>query len=335
MVTPITDLELQTTRGVQCRLEYEHGPACGFDRIRLDGALLGLARDAGAHVLTGTVVRTVELPEFWQGAARLSLSASAAAAAEEGPPALVEARVVIGADGPGSIVARAAGVVRHGPRLRRAGITFHRPAPPLAPGLPASGRFVFGHDWYVGIAPVPDNRVNIGMVVPAAILRRPLERTIEDVLDDFPGPAESWMSATTTDHPAVAYPLHHAVTRTAGPGFVLVGDAAGFIDPLTGEGIHRALVSADMAATAVIAALRGDTGALGDYDRHLRARFRSKDAVSWLLQLFFAQPRLFDYALRRLATRRSLRATFTAVLTDQLRASRALDPRFIARLLAP
>ena len=64
MVTPITHLELQTTRGVQCRLEYEHGPACGFDRTRLDGALLGLARDAGAHVLTGTVVRTVELPEF-------------------------------------------------------------------------------------------------------------------------------------------------------------------------------------------------------------------------------------------------------------------------------
>ena len=64
--------------------------------------------------------------------------------------------------------------------------------------------------------------------------------------------------------------------------------------------------------------LRGDWNALRDYDRRLRARFRSKDMVSWVLQGFLAQPRAFDYALSRLARRHGLRRTLTLVLTDQL-----------------
>ena len=72
-----------------------------------------------------------------------------------------------------------------------------------------------------------------------------------------------------------------------------------------------------------------------DYDRHLRSRFLTKDVVSWVLQLFIAQPSLLDYALRRLSRRARERKTLTLVLTDQLRASRALDPRFLLRLLAP
>jgi hypothetical protein len=72
-----------------------------------------------------------------------------------------------------------------------------------------------------------------------------------------------------------------------------------------------------------------------DYDRRLRSRFRSKDIVSWVLQGFLAQPVAFDYALRRLARRSGLRHRLTLVLTDQLPATRVLDPRFLARLLAP
>jgi hypothetical protein len=44
---------------------------------------------------------------------------------------------------------------------------------------------------------------------------------------------------------------------------------------------------------------------------------------------------VLDYALRRLESRAELRQTLTDVLTDQTAASRALDPRFMARLLAP
>lgn len=331
LVAPIAGLELQTTRGTSCSLEYEHGPACGFDRVRLDATLLGLAARAGAQVRRATVMRAVQLPAREGQPARLQLSPTEAVQA----PGVVTARIVIGADGPGSLVARAAGVARPVRMLRRGGVTFHRARPRSATGQPARGRFVFGNGWYVGVAPVPGNRVNVGMVVPPGMLRSPMMSVIDRLLGQFPGPREPWMSGAITDRVTIAYPLRNTVARVAGRGFALVGDATGFIDPLTGDGIHRALVSAELAASAVSGALRGDTVALDGYDHHLRARFRNKNAMAWLLQLFISQPRLFDYALRRLDRRAHLRATLTLVLADQLRASNALDPRFLARLLAP
>ena len=143
------------------------------------------------------------------------------------------------------------------------------------------------------------------------------------------------MGERATDHVAVAGRLEHHVSRAAGPSFLLVGDAIGFIDPLTGEGLLRALVSAELAADAILATLRGDQSALDVYDRRIRKRWRTKNVVSWILQLFLSQPRAFDYALRRLAKREALRDRLTLVLTDQAAATQALEPRFLAQLLAP
>jgi flavin-dependent dehydrogenase len=125
------------------------------------------------------------------------------------------------------------------------------------------------------------------------------------------------------------------VRSVSGRGFLLVGDAIEFIDPLTGEGLHRAFVSAELAAGAIAQRLGGDLYAMADYDRRIRARYRSKNVVSWVLQLFLSQPRALDYALHRLASRRDLREQLTLVLTDQWRASSVIDPRYLLRLLTP
>ena len=116
---------------------------------------------------------------------------------------------------------------------------------------------------------------------------------------------------------------------------MLVGDAAGFVDPLSGEGIHRALVSAELAADAVARWSRGDRRALEDYDRHLRSRYRGKDLISWLLQAFLTRPALLEYALARLERRRDLSGTLAHVLADLVPPSRALAPHFLLRLVAP
>ena len=117
-------------------------------------------------------------------------------------------------------------------------------------------------------------------------------------------------------------------------GLVAVGDAAGFLDPFTGEGLHRALVSARLAAGVVL----GNEGLATDtmaYDRAMRRRFRAKDLVSLLVQAFLARPLLFEYAARRLADREPVRETLGQVIGDLVPASRALDPRLLGRLLAP
>ena len=108
--------------------------------------------------------------------------------------------------------------------------------------------------------------------------------------DDDPG---AWRGAERCDQLAGAAPLGGRVTRRAGAGWFLVGDAVGFLDPFTGEGLHRALVSTELAAAAIRAALDRRSVRAGPpraYDRAMRRRFAAKDAVSWLVQAFLARP---------------------------------------------
>ena len=243
---------------------------------------------------------------------------------------------MVGADGGGSRVARVAGALRETNWLGRAGITFHLADPGApAPNQPMRARFFFDRGWYVGIAPVPNDRVNVGIVVPARRLREGVESIAGRVVHQANRVSDGWRTGQRTDEPQVAGRLEHHVSRMAGDGWLLVGDATGFIDPLTGEGIHRALVTAQLAARAIDGWLAGDHRALAVYDRRVRLRFRSKNVLSVMLQGFLANPRVRDYALRRLERDVELREVFTGALTDQLAASSALDPRFMARLLAP
>ncbi len=329
---PIAAMELES-EGASCRLEYGHGFACGFDRVKLDERLLELAQRAGAEIRRATVVRDVRLGSG-DGASQVVVASSLT---PDGPPhATLTARVVVGADGGGSRVARAAGVLSERNWLGRAGITFHladTDAP--APGLPATARFFFGNGWYVGIAPVPADRVNIGIVVPIGRVREGASAIADEVVRDVARPTDGWQSNERTDALQVAGRLEHHVAKVAGHGWLLVGDATGFIDPLTGEGIHRALVTAEYAAAAIRKWLAGDRAGLADYDRRVRSRFRGKNVLSVVLQGFLANPNVRDYALRRLERNPDLREVLTGALTDQLPASSALDPRFMARLLAP
>jgi flavin-dependent dehydrogenase len=316
---PIWKMELQSTSGASCTLEYRNGPACGFDRVALDAALLERASRAGAHVRRGAVVRDVRLSDN-------ECVIDVSTLDDRTGPSSVRARIVVGADGGGSRVARAANAVTERNWLGRAGITFHVRDSAANSNDAVAGRFVFGRGWYVGDAPVPGNRRNIGIVVPSSRLKEGVDSLIAST---------SRLTVAPLDEPQVAGRLEHHVSRAAGHGWLLVGDAIEFIDPLTGEGLHRALVTAALAARAVDETLRGDRNALAVYDRRVRSRFRSKNVFSLVLQAFIADPRVLDYALCRLDRRASLRDELTAVLADQVRATHALDPRFLARLLAP
>ena len=331
---PIPAMRVETPGGVVFRLTYgnEAGgePAVGFDRSRLDPALTELARADGADVRPGIVVTAVE-----PVAGRLTCRDA------DGRIRQIQATIVVGADGSRSIVGRAAGVARPVRMARRIGLAFHVEDP--APVAIRDARMRIVRDGYVGIAPVAGGRVNVGIVLgPSwreALVRDGAEAVARSVLAAAAGTAPDdpvpWGAARRCDAIAGAVPLGVRVTRRAGPGWLLVGDAAGFLDPFTGEGIHRALVSAELAARAVEARLAGRTDALAAYDRSMQRRFLVKDAVSWLVQAFLARPALFEYAARRIADRPSVRATMGRVMGDLVPAGRALDPRYLVALLAP
>jgi len=340
----IPAMRLETPGGTVVRLTYgtETGgdPPVGFDRSTLDPALVELARGAGASVVHGVAVRSVDLGSTADDGSRLVVAEPRDGEATERS---IEARVVVGADGPHSIIARAAGVLRPSRLPARVALSYHLPDP--RGDLPLDARLRLFHDGYLGIAPVVGGRVNVGIVLGpswrprlaaegAGAIADQLVRSVPATADD----AAPWREAAPCEAVAGAWPLGGRVARRAGGGWFLVGDAAGFLDPLTGEGIHRAIVSARLAAPAIVAVVRGRADsreAAAAYDRAMRRRFATKDAVSWLVHAFAARPPILEYAARRLADRSTVRATMGLVMGDIIPARHGLDPRFLAALLAP
>lgn len=335
----IPAMRVETMAGTCFRLTYgsEDGSemAVGFDRSRLDPALLDLARARGADVRTGARVVTVDL-EHGELAVRDG----------GGARSVIRASVIVGADGLRSVVARSAGVARSTVLGRRVGLTYHLEDRDNTGDRDA--RMCVLRDGYVGIAPVPGGRVNIGIVLGESWRRRlvrrgavAVSRSIVESVVPAEGDSGAWRSGRLCDAIAGAAPLGHRVTRRAatagsgGAGWLLAGDAAGFLDPFTGEGLHRALVSAELAARALLADAASRPAGLAAYDRQMRRRFLAKDAVSLLVQAFVMRPALLEYAAHRLASRTSVRATMGLVMGDLIPASRALDPRYLAALLAP
>ena len=337
LIRPISAMVVATADGrATCRLEYPApNHACGVDRVRLEEALLDRARAAGAQVHVGAVVRQVHLTGVPGAPAGLLVSRS------DGP-AWWTARLVVGADGPSSIVARSAGVALTARRYRQAAVTGHRLDPAAGAGSEAmEARLIVGPGWYLGLAPVPGGRVNLGLVLGEADLREGLLRAggldgvMNRALTAGAGLAGELAAAPASDELDAHLPLLHRVSAAAGPGFMLVGDACGFVDPISGEGLHRALVSAELAARAIVAGAT-DADTVGrDYHHRLRARFGGKDVLSWLLQVFVHQPWLTRRAMHRLERRPELSRRLARALADMAPASDVVNPRFVAALIGP
>ena len=115
-------------------------------------------------------------------------------------------------------------------------------------------------------------------------------------------------------------PLARQVRTCAGPGYALIGDAAGFFDPFTGEGIFRALRSAQLLAAGPDA-----------YAAQRSKAFAAKERLVALIQVFVQTPRLMNFAIHRLQQRPRLARELGNVLGD-LRPAR-LDLAW--RLLGP
>ena len=337
----IPAMRVETPAGTVFRLTYGAERVGGeapvaFDRSRLDPALIDLALAAGANVRCGATVERVDaLDGGWLVRYRTA-----------GEERRLRVPIVVGADGHRSTVARALAVDRPARLGHRVGLTWH--VEDEGGDGPQDGRMVILDGAYCGLAPVPGRRLNVGIVLASPAWHERLaqdgaEAVGAEILRRIRPAADSpegWRTGHRLEPIAGASPLGHRVTRRAGPGWLLVGDAAGFLDPFTGEGLHRALVSARIGAEAVIAALAApDPGArdatLARYGAAMRGRFASKDLVSYVVQAFLARPALFEYASSRLARRRRVRETMGLVMGDLVPASRAIDLRYLAALLAP
>ena len=244
----------------------------------------------------------------------------------------VRARWVIGADGARSRVARSLGVTRPVLAPRRLGLIARYER---VPGIGSHGEMHVGKGFYIGLAPVPDGQLNVGMALPLprnGDARLPAEQRFEAAIESLPAVAERLRPSRRLTPIHGAAPIGHRVTRPAGRGWLLIGDAAGFIDPFTGEGIYRALRSARLASRALA---EPDAGVLDRYLAARRAAFASKDALTWLIQGMLAAPPVLRYAVRRLGSRPALAGVLGSALGDCRPATDALSPAALFAVLRP
>ena len=136
------------------------------------------------------------------------------------------------------------------------------------------GNVLPGYGW---IFPVGDGRVNVGIGLLSTFHQWKAVNT-SYLMDSFVDYApKSWgISPATSCGPPTGgkLPMAFSVSPHAGPTYLVVGDAAGAINPFNGEGIAYAYETGRMAATAVDEALRsGDGLALQGYDRQLEREY--------------------------------------------------------------
>jgi flavin-dependent dehydrogenase len=106
---------------------------------------------------------------------------------------------------------------------------------------------------------------------------------------------------------------------TVAPGALLVGDAAEFVDPFTGEGLYIAMRSAELAAPVIadaLAAGRVDRAMLNRFDAVRRDEFGEKYRMCWRIQKHLYTPWLANYVVRRLAANPALADALAAVTGD-------------------
>jgi flavin-dependent dehydrogenase len=191
----------------------------------------------------------------------------------------IRASVTIAADGRHSTIAFGLGLASHPGRSRR----WAAGAYVDVAGDQASRRFGEMHvrgGHYIGIAPVPGGLTNVCLVTPWHAGDAPLEdprKRIVDALARDPLLRDRFAGARLETSPVVIGPLAVDARHKALDGLLLAGDAAGFIDPMTGDGLRFAIRGAELSAIAAAEALaHGWDGVHARLARARRAEFAGK-----------------------------------------------------------
>ena len=247
---PIAGMIVTGDRGVRVQCEYGGGVR-GLALLRrdLDAALMDAAVKAGARFEPGVVVRG---PLFdTQGSVR-----GVVLAGRDGRDVRVPAPLVIAADGRRSRVAIGAGLLRHPRRPRRWAIGAYFSG---VSGLSAFGEMHVRAGRYIGIAPLPSGDANVCLVVARDAAQEDPSAVLLDTLAREADLRERFVRAQMIGVPTVLGPLAVDASAAGAQGLLLAGDAAGFIDPMTGDGLRFAVRGGELAAVVALAALAGKT----------------------------------------------------------------------------
>lgn len=244
---PLDGMTVTGASGVQITGTYGEGMVGrAWARRHLDATLLDAACSAGAQFEVG-VVQGACLDHGRRRVVGVRMSTDRLRSCD------IRARWTIAADGRRSRLAFALGLVRHPRRPRRWAIGTYAEG---VAGLGPFGEMHIRGSHYIGVAPAQDDLANLCLVTadqrglrdPAALLWHTIQAD--------PQLRVRCASARRVAPVVTLGPLAVDAHAAGMPGLLLAGDAAGFVDPMTGDGIHLALRGGQLAAEAVLEDLR-------------------------------------------------------------------------------
>jgi flavin-dependent dehydrogenase len=247
-------------------------------RSVLDHRLLQSAAAAGVAVVEGVRVQEVVTDALGQ--------VSGVTVERGGGSRQMGARFVVAADGRSSRLARALGLARYARAPRRWAVGGYFTG---VTGLAPRGEMHVRSGRYIGVAPLPDGLTNVCVVTADRSALRDPRSLIASAVATEPELADRFAAARLETRPVCLGPLAVECRVPGMAGLLLAGDAAGFIDPMTGDGLRLAIRGAELAAAACLESLtRGDLAGA-----HLRLGVRRRQELGAKLR--------FNRLLRALA----------------------------------
>lgn len=282
---PVTGMVVTGPGGTRVVGEYEDGlRGAALSRRDLDVLLLEDATRAGAEFDAGVMVRG---PLLSPDGSQL-VGVRVAAQAEEHD---LRARVVIAADGRHSRLAFNLGLAAYAARPRRWAFGAYYTD---VDGLTTCGEMHIRLDGYVGIAPLPGGVTNVCVVrelgSPFRAQRAEGDRLIESAIAADPVLRERFVRARRVTDVTALGPLAVESRGVGIGGLLLAGDAAGFIDPMTGDGLRFAIRGAELAAEAAQRELETGRAGFRELAAARRREFAGKWRVNRALRAIVASP---------------------------------------------
>lgn len=268
--------------------DHESAYTWQVDRSWFDAALVENASRHGADVRMGVTATKVLFDGDRASGVRVKLP--------DGEAGEIRSRVVVDATGLESLVSRQLSLRVPNPGLNRASIFAHYENGVRGEGIDEGTTLVvhtpgsWGWFWYI---PLSNNRVSVGIVAPPERLfsngtsGATPDEVFQAAIEECPAIQTRLSSAERIGSVRVAKDYSYKARRVAGDGWVLVGDAFAFLDPIYSSGVFLALKSGEMAADSVSSALEE-----GDCSSARLGRFGPKlvegtEAIGRLVYAFY------------------------------------------------
>ena len=264
--------------GTVLEAPFEGETGIGIRRTVLARALRERALSCGAELRQGSVIAARSLGDCVE-----------LRAGDE----TLEARLVVAADGLHSQLRRAAGLEEPAAGPTRYGIRRHFALPPWTDFV----EVYWGPGAEAYVTPVGPRSVNV-----AFLRRRETADGFDALLEQFPALRRRLSDAPFASEARGAGPLLQRARARSGPRLVLIGDAAGYVDAITGQGLSLAFAASAVLMKELPDDLSVDLGpALRRYDAGLRSRWLRYALPAHGLVALSRRPPVRRAALRALA----------------------------------